>query len=71
MLAARLEMKRRGFTALKFDVDVPTEYSLDDYNRTLTRREIDLMAGLVATLAQSTGQGRGPGDRLPLELRRE
>lgn len=45
-----LEMKRRGFTALKFDVDVPTRFSLDDYNRALTRREIDLMTSLVAAL---------------------
>lgn len=51
-----LEMKRRGFTALKFDVDVPTEYSLDDYNRTLTRREIDLMSGLVRTLRKALGK---------------
>ena len=51
-----IEMKRRGFTALKFDVDVPTEYSLDDYNRTLTRREIDLMTGLVAALRKALGK---------------
>ncbi len=44
------EMKRRGFTALKFDVDVPTRFSLDDYNRALTRREIGVMVGLVAVL---------------------
>ncbi len=50
------EMKRRGFTALKFDVDVPTEYSLDDYNRALTRREIDLMIGLVAGLKKVLGK---------------
>jgi L-alanine-DL-glutamate epimerase-like enolase superfamily enzyme len=51
-----LEMKRRGFTALKFDVDVPTEYSLDDFNRTLTRREIDVMSGLVASLKKTLGK---------------
>jgi L-alanine-DL-glutamate epimerase-like enolase superfamily enzyme len=51
-----LEMKRRGFTALKFDVDVPTEYSLDDYNRGLTRREIDLMVSLVASLKKVLGK---------------
>lgn len=51
------EMKRRGFTALKFDVDVPTEYSLDDFNRTLTRREIDVMTNLVATLRKALGKG--------------
>lgn len=51
-----LEMKRRGFTALKFDVDVPTQYSLDDYNRALTRREIDVMVGLVAALRKALGK---------------
>ncbi|HZP02480.1 MAG TPA: mandelate racemase/muconate lactonizing enzyme family protein [Terriglobia bacterium] len=51
-----LQMKRRGFTALKFDVDVPTQYSLDDYNRALTRREIDFMASLVGTLRKALGK---------------
>ncbi len=51
-----VEMKRRGFTALKFDVDVPTEYSLDDYNRALTRGEIETMVGLVATLRKALGK---------------
>ncbi len=51
-----LEMKRRGFTALKFDVDVPSGYSLDDYNRALTRREIDLMVGLVAAVSKALGK---------------
>ena len=50
------EMKRRGFTALKFDVDVPTEFSMDDYNRALTRREIDLMVSLVAALRKALGK---------------
>lgn len=48
-------MKRRGFTALKFDVDVPSEFSLDDYNRSLTRKEINLMAGLVGSLRKALG----------------
>lgn len=52
-----IEMKRRGFTALKFDVDVPTVYSLDDFNRALTRREIDLMAGLGGALRKALGKG--------------
>jgi gluconate/galactonate dehydratase len=51
-----MEMKRRGFTALKFDVDVPTEFSMDDYNRALTRREIDLMVSLVAALRKALGK---------------
>ena len=46
-------MKRRGFIALKFDVDVPSEFSLDDYNRTLTRKKINLMAGLVGSLRKT------------------
>lgn len=50
------EMRQQGFTALKFDVDVPTEYSLDDYNRALTRREIETMASLVATLRKAIGK---------------
>jgi L-alanine-DL-glutamate epimerase-like enolase superfamily enzyme len=50
-----LEMKRRGFTALKFDVDIPTQYSLDDFNRALTRKEIDTMLGLVAMLRKTVG----------------
>lgn len=50
------EMKRQGFTALKFDVDVPTEYSLDDYNRALTRREIEVMISLVAALRKAVGK---------------
>src|SRR5712692_3818150 len=51
-----LEMKRRGFTALKFDVDVPTAFSLDDFNRALTRREIELMTGLVGALRKALGK---------------
>ncbi len=52
---ARL-MKQRGFTALKFDVDVPTRYSFDDYNRALTPREIDLMVSLVAAVKGVLGK---------------
>jgi L-alanine-DL-glutamate epimerase-like enolase superfamily enzyme len=37
-------------------VDVPTEFSLDDYNRALTRREIDLMVSLVAALRKALGK---------------
>lgn len=41
------EMADKGFTALKFDVDVPSPYSLDDFNRALTNQEIEYMVGLV------------------------
>jgi len=49
------QMKRQGFTALKFDIDVPSRFSLDDYNRALTRKEIDLMSGLVGALRKALG----------------
>jgi len=51
-----LKMKKRGFTALKFDVDVPTEFSRDDYNRSLSSREIEVMTGLVSALRKAVGK---------------
>lgn len=30
-----VKMRQKGFTALEFDVDVPSGYSLDDYNRSI------------------------------------
>lgn len=51
-----VEMKRRGITAVKFDVDVPTEHSLDDYNRALTGREIETMVGLVGAIRKALGK---------------
>lgn len=50
------KMADKGFTALKFDVDVPTPYSKDDYNRSLTRQEIDFMASLVAAVRDAVGK---------------
>lgn len=35
------EMVDRGFTALKFDADIPTPFPTDEYNRSLSKAEID------------------------------
>lgn len=53
------EMAARGFRILKFDVDVPTPYETDEYNRDLSRPEIDHMASLVAATRQAVGDGIG------------
>jgi len=49
------EMVAKGFTILKFDVDVPTPYETDEYNRDLSRAEIEYAAGLVAAVRQAVG----------------
>ncbi|MEO7144577.1 MAG: mandelate racemase/muconate lactonizing enzyme family protein [Bryobacteraceae bacterium] len=49
------EMAGRGFRILKFDVDVPTPYETDEYNRGLSRQEIDYAESLVAAAAQAVG----------------
>ncbi|MEK7407132.1 MAG: mandelate racemase/muconate lactonizing enzyme family protein [Acidobacteriota bacterium] len=49
------EMAHRGFTALKFDVDVPTPYETDEYNRDLSRTEIEYAACLVAAVREAVG----------------
>lgn len=51
------EMVERGFTALKFDVDVPNPYAADPYNRCLTNREIDYVVGLIAAVREAVGIG--------------
>jgi galactonate dehydratase len=46
----------RGFTALKFDVDdVFSSLRLDDWNRSLNRRQIDRMVGQVAAIRDAVG----------------
>ena len=49
------EMAARGFTMLKFDVDVPTPYETDEYNRGLSAPEIEHMAALVAATRHAVG----------------
>lgn len=49
------EMVARGFRVLKFDVDVPTPYETDEYNRDLSAPEIEHMAALVAATREAVG----------------
>lgn len=49
------EMAAKGFTALKFDIDVPNPHSLDMHNRSLANREIDYMLSLVAGAREAVG----------------
>ncbi len=49
------QMVERGFTILKFDVDVPTPYETDEYNRDLSRSEIDFAAHLVGAVRAAVG----------------
>jgi L-alanine-DL-glutamate epimerase-like enolase superfamily enzyme len=44
------EMADRGFRIIKFDVDVPTPYETDEYNRGLSRIEVEYAAELVAAV---------------------
>ena len=56
MYAARARaMAAKGFTALKFDFDVPNPHKLDQYNRCLTNQEIDY----VVSLARGARKGAG------------
>ena len=49
------EMVDRGFQIIKFDVDVPTPYETDEYNRDLSRMEIDYAASLVSAVRSAVG----------------
>jgi L-alanine-DL-glutamate epimerase-like enolase superfamily enzyme len=49
------EMAARGYTALKFDVDVPNPYALDVHNRCLSNREIDYILSLIAGVRAAVG----------------
>ena len=53
------EMAARGFRILKFDVDVPTPYETDEYNRDLSHSEIDHMAALVKAVRDTVGSEVG------------
>ena len=53
------EMVARGFTMLKFDVDVPTPFETDEYNRDLSAGEIDFAVSLVKGVREAVGQQVG------------
>lgn len=49
------QMVSRGFRALKFDLDVPTPYESDEYNRTLSDPEIEFLVSLVEAVRRAVG----------------
>ena len=53
------QMAERGFRILKFDVDVPTPYETDEYNRDLSHPEIEHMVALVAATREAVGKEVG------------
>lgn len=53
------EMAGRGFRIVKFDVDVPTPHEWDEYNRDLSRAELDHMVSLVAAVREAVGKDIG------------
>jgi L-alanine-DL-glutamate epimerase-like enolase superfamily enzyme len=50
-----LGMKAQGFTALKFDLDVPGTAGSDPHNRCLSNRAIDRMVALIAAVREGVG----------------
>lgn len=55
--AARAQtMANRGFSILKFDVDVPMPYETDEYNRELSRLEVEYAADLVGSVRKAVGK---------------
>lgn len=44
-----------GYTALKFDLDIPNPYSRDDYNRVVGTKEIEVLEELVRTIREAVG----------------
>lgn len=50
------QMAAMGFTALKFDLDVPNPFVADMHNRCLSNREIDYVLSLVAAVREAVGR---------------
>jgi len=51
------EMAARGFTALKFDADIPTPLPTDNYNRSLRRDEIEFVLERLRAVRAAVGSG--------------
>jgi L-alanine-DL-glutamate epimerase-like enolase superfamily enzyme len=51
------KMVAEGFTALKFDLDVPNPYSRDKYNSSLSNEEINYLASLMKGVRDAVGSG--------------
>ena len=54
---AREVVGEMGFTAIKFDLDVPNPYTLDTHSGTLTNAEIKFMVSLVEAVREAVGEG--------------
>ncbi len=52
---AREVVEEMGFTAIKFDLDVPNPYALDTHSGTLTHSEIKFMVSLVEAVREAVG----------------
>jgi gluconate/galactonate dehydratase len=50
-----MAMRSKGYSALKFDLDVPGTLSKDPYSRCLTNGEIDSMVELIGSVRQAVG----------------
>lgn len=50
-----LAMKRQGYSALKFDLDVPGTEGFDLHNRCLSNRAIDHMVSLIGNVRDAVG----------------
>lgn len=58
--AARAQqVAAQGFRIMKFDVDVPTPYETDEYNRDLSPPEVDYAAALVRAVREAVGMDLG------------
>jgi L-alanine-DL-glutamate epimerase-like enolase superfamily enzyme len=51
-----IEKRAEGFTALKFDLDVPGTHGSDPHNRVLSNRAIDHMVGLIGAVHDAVGK---------------
>jgi L-alanine-DL-glutamate epimerase-like enolase superfamily enzyme len=50
-----LKKREDGFTALKFDLDVPGAHGVDMYNRVLSNRAIDYMVASIGAVYEAVG----------------
>jgi gluconate/galactonate dehydratase len=53
---AREVVEEMGFTAIKFDLDVPNQYTLDTFSGTLTNAEVKFMVSLVEAVREAVGE---------------
>src|SRR5438046_9616407 len=51
-----IAMRSQGYTALKFDLNVPGAEGSDPYNRCLTNRAIDCMVALIGAVHEAVSR---------------